>query len=104
LEEAIKKAKCLYEKNKGRPHFQKDWNDKKKRKMDQRKKGFKTTFFRNIPQTYQQGKLAQSEPNMLDSLGKIPRQQPIKCLGCDGDRMYKDFSHKGERMRSIPNI
>jgi hypothetical protein len=55
LEEAIRKDNHLYEKNKVRPYFQKDWDDKKKRKMDQRKKGYKPPFFRNNPQDNQQG-------------------------------------------------
>jgi hypothetical protein len=47
LDEAIRRAKCLYEKHKGRPIFQKAWEDKKKGKMDQRKKGNKTPLFNN---------------------------------------------------------
>jgi hypothetical protein len=34
LEEAIRKAKYLYEHNKGRPSFQKAWDDNKKVNMD----------------------------------------------------------------------
>jgi hypothetical protein len=93
LEEAIRKDKYLYEQNKGRPSFQKAWDDKKKGKMDQRKKGFKPPFIRNNSQAYQQGKLAQGEHKMIDSLGKRPRQHPIKCWGCEGDHMYKDCPH-----------
>jgi hypothetical protein len=61
LEEAIRKDKYLYEKNKGRPTFQKSWDEKKKGKMDQRKKGFKPTFIRNISQSNQQGKPSQGD-------------------------------------------
>jgi hypothetical protein len=50
LEETIRRAKCLYGKQKGRLTFQKDWEDKIKRKVEQRKKGTKTPFFRNITQ------------------------------------------------------
>jgi hypothetical protein len=49
MEETIKREKCLYEKQKENPTFQKAWEDKKKFKMDQRKKGTKTPFFMNIP-------------------------------------------------------
>jgi hypothetical protein len=56
LEETIRKTKHLYEKNRGRSFFQKAWYDKKKGNMEQRKKGFKTPFYRNISQAYQQGK------------------------------------------------
>jgi len=34
FDEAIMKAKCLYDQYRGRPTFQKDWKDKKKGKMD----------------------------------------------------------------------
>jgi hypothetical protein len=47
LEETIRRARHLYEQSKGRPIFQKSWNDKMKDKKDQRKKGFKPPFFRN---------------------------------------------------------
>jgi hypothetical protein len=55
LEEAITKAKHLYEQSIGRPTFQKAWDGKKKGNMDQRKKGFKLPFIRNRSQAYQQG-------------------------------------------------
>jgi hypothetical protein len=35
---------------KSRPTFQKSWEDKKKFKVDQRKKGYNPPFFRNNPQ------------------------------------------------------
>jgi hypothetical protein len=47
LEETIRKARHLYEERKGRPVFQKAWNDKMKGKNDQRKKCFKPPFFSN---------------------------------------------------------
>jgi hypothetical protein len=46
LEEAIRRAKCLYDQHKGRTNFQKAWEDKKKNKMEQRKKGNQPPFFR----------------------------------------------------------
>jgi hypothetical protein len=49
LEETIRRAKCLYDQPKGRPTFKKSWKDKKKFKMDQRKKGTKPPFFINNP-------------------------------------------------------
>jgi hypothetical protein len=39
-----------------RKTFQRVLDDKKKGNMDQRKKGFKTPFFRNNLKTYRQGK------------------------------------------------
>jgi hypothetical protein len=50
LEKTIRRAKCLYDQQKTRPTFQKSWEDKNKFKMDQRKKGTKSPFFRNNPQ------------------------------------------------------
>ena len=41
LEEAIRKEKYFYDQNKGKPDIHKAWKDKKNKKFDQRKKGFK---------------------------------------------------------------
>jgi hypothetical protein len=41
---------------------------------------------------------------MEDSFGKRPRQQPVQCWECEGNHLYRDFHHKGERMRTIDNI
>jgi hypothetical protein len=79
-------------------------DDKKKGKMDQRKKGFKPPFNRNIFQTYQQWKPSQDDQRMTDSLGKRQRQQRIKCWGCEGGHMYKYFPHKGDTLRNLHNI
>jgi hypothetical protein len=48
--------------------------DKKKVKIEKIKKGYKTPFLRNS--SY--GQPTQNEPRMLERLGKIPRQEPIK--------------------------
>jgi hypothetical protein len=50
LEETIRRAKCLYDHQNARSTFQKSWEDKKKFKVDQRKKGTNPPFFRNNPQ------------------------------------------------------
>jgi hypothetical protein len=50
LEETIRHTKFLYEKKRGRSNFQKEWEDKMKSKVEQRKKGAKTLFFRNTAQ------------------------------------------------------
>jgi len=47
LEETIRRESHLYEHSKGRPFFQKYWKDKMKDNKEQRKKGFKTPFFKN---------------------------------------------------------
>jgi hypothetical protein len=50
LEETIRRDKCLYEQQMGRPIFQKASEDKMKNKVEQRKKGAKPSFFRNTTQ------------------------------------------------------
>jgi hypothetical protein len=104
LEEAIRREKHLYEQSRGRPVFQKSWNDKMKGKKDQRKKGFKPPFFKNNSQENQQGQSTQNEHKTADSFGKRPRKQPVQCWGCEGNHLYRDFPHKGERMRIVHNI
>jgi hypothetical protein len=47
LDEVIRRAKFLYDYHIGRPNFQKDWEDKKKGKMKQNKKGNNPPLFRN---------------------------------------------------------
>jgi hypothetical protein len=47
LEEAIRRAKCLFDRHRGRPNFQKAWEDKKKGKIEQMNKSYKTSFFKN---------------------------------------------------------
>jgi hypothetical protein len=39
MEETIRREKCLYEQQRENPTFRKAWDDKKKFKKDQRKKG-----------------------------------------------------------------
>jgi hypothetical protein len=85
LDEAIRRAKCLYDQHRGRPNFHKSWEDKKKGNMEKMKKGNKPPFFINNSQGYP----TQNESRMLETLGKGPRQQPMKCWGCEGDHMYR---------------
>jgi hypothetical protein len=47
LEETIRRDRCLYEKQKGKASYQKAWENKNKNKMEQRKKGTNSSFFRN---------------------------------------------------------
>jgi hypothetical protein len=69
LEETIRRAKFLYDQQKSRPTFQKAWEDKKKFKVDQRKKGVKPPFFRNNPQ----GMKTPREPRTIETGGQRPR-------------------------------
>jgi hypothetical protein len=41
---------------------------------------------------------------MTKSLGKRPMKQPIKCWGCEGDHIYKDFRHQGDNMNIFQSI
>jgi hypothetical protein len=41
---------------------------------------------------------------MENLLGKRLRKQPIKYWVHDGNKLYRDFPHKGERMMIIHNI
>jgi hypothetical protein len=55
LEEAIRRAKYLYEHSRARSVFQKTWNDKMKGKKEKNQKGFKTPFFKSNSQENQKG-------------------------------------------------
>jgi hypothetical protein len=69
LEETIRRDKFIYDQHRGRPTFQNAWEDKKKRNMEQRRKGTKPPFFRNNSQ----GQPAPKEPKMIETMGKRPR-------------------------------
>jgi hypothetical protein len=100
LEETIRRDKFLYDQHKGRPTFQRVWEDKKKSKMDQRKKGIKPPFFRNNSQ----GQPTSKEPRMTEAIGKRPRKPPIQCWGCGGDHVLRDFPHRGEKVKIAYNV
>jgi superfamily II RNA helicase len=100
LEETIRRAKCIYDQQKGRPNFQKAWKDKMKNKVEQRKKGTKPSFLKNIAQRQPTLK----EPRMTVTMGKKPRQQPIQCWGCGGDHMYRDFPQRDEKSTTAHNV
>jgi hypothetical protein len=100
LEETIRRAKCLYDQLKARPAFQKAWEDNKKFKMDQRKKGAKPPFFINNPQWQQTHK----ETRVIDIGSQGPRQPPMQCWGCKGDHRFRDCPHRGEKGRVVHNV
>jgi hypothetical protein len=41
---------------------------------------------------------------MVEVGGKRPRKTPIQCWGCKGDQKYRDFSHKGDKVRVVHNV
>jgi hypothetical protein len=100
LEETIRRDKCLYDQLKARPYFQKSWEDNKKFKMDQRKKGPKPPFFRNNPQWQQMHK----ETRVIDTGTQGPRQPPMQCWGCKGDHRFRDCPHRGGKGRIVYNV
>ena len=91
LDETIRRDKCLYDQQKSRPNFQKYWEDKKKFKMDQKKKGNNTPFFINNTQ----GQPTSREPISIEIGGRSSRKPPIHCWGCKGDHMFRDFPQRG---------
>jgi hypothetical protein len=104
LEEAIRRAKHLYEQRKGRVVFQNAWNEKMKGKKDERKFFCKPPFFKNNSQANQQGRSTQNENKTADSFGKRPRYKLVQCWGCEGNHLYRYYPHKGEIMKTFHNI
>jgi hypothetical protein len=100
LEEDIRHAKCLYDQKKGRLIFQKAWEDKMKRKVEQRKKGTKPPCFKNIVQ----GQPTPKEPKMTETMGQRHGKQPVQCWGCGGDHMYRYFPQRGEKVMIANNV
>ena len=103
LEEVIRRVTHICVHRTGRPIFQKAWNDKMKGKRDQRKKGFKPPFLKNNYQANQQGQGVKNDQKNAASFMKRPRLY-VQCWGCDGNHLYRNCPHKGERMRIVHNI
>jgi hypothetical protein len=99
LEETIRRSKFLYDQKKGKPTFQKAWEDKKKFNMEQRKRGNEPPFFRNSPQ----GKPSFRDPKMVEIGEKRPRKPPIQCWICKGDHKYRYFPHRSDKVRVVHN-
>jgi hypothetical protein len=99
LEETIRRDKFLYDQQRERPTFQKAWEDKKKIKMEKRKKGTKRPFFRNTSQ----GQPTPKDPKMTKPMVQRPRKPSIQCWGCGGYHMYRYFHHRGEKVRTSHN-
>jgi hypothetical protein len=100
MEETIRREKCLYDQQKEKPTFQKSWEDKKKFKREQRKKGIKPPFFRNSPQ----GQSGFREPRKAEVGGQMPRQPPMECWGCKGNHRYRDCPHRNDKVRTVHNV
>jgi hypothetical protein len=100
LEENIRMTKCLYDQHKGKTTYQKSWEDKKKSKMEQRKKGTKPPFFRN---NYKEQPTSK-EFRMTKTLGQRPRKPPYQCWSCKGDHLYRYFPHRSEKVMNFHNV
>jgi hypothetical protein len=100
MEETIRKENCLYHCHRGRPTFQRAWEDKRKFKKEQRQKGSKPSFFRNSSQ----GQPFLREPRMAEVGGKRPRKTLMQCWGCNGDHKFIDFPDRKDKVRTIHNV
>jgi hypothetical protein len=100
LEETIRREKCLYDQKKGKPTFQKAWEEKNKFNKEQRQKGNKPPFFRNSPQ----GQPSFREHRMDEVGGKRSRKTPIQCWCCKGDKKYRYCPHKSGKVRFFHNV
>jgi hypothetical protein len=100
MEETIRRKKCLYEQQREKPTFRKAWEDKKKFKMDQRKKGTKPPFFKNSPQ----GQPSFREPRKAEVGGQTLRPPPMECWGCKGNHRYRDCPHRNDKVRVVHNV
>jgi hypothetical protein len=76
LEEAIRREKHLYEQSRGRPIFQKAWNDKMKGKKEKRKKGFKPPFSRITHKQISKESQPKMSPGWQIHLGKGQDNNP----------------------------
>jgi hypothetical protein len=97
MEETIRKVKCSYEQQGERPILWKVWDDRRKFKKEQRQKGSKPSFFRNIPW----GQSSFKEPRKVEGSEHMPRPPPIECWGCKGNHRYRDCPHRKDKARTI---
>jgi hypothetical protein len=100
LKETIRSGKCHYDQQRGRPTFQKAWEDKMKSKVEQRKKGTKPPFFRNTTQ----GQPTSKEPIIIKAMETRPRKHLMKCWGCDINHMFRDCPQRGEKVRTMHSV
>lgn len=101
LEEAIKKAKHMYEKSKGKTDFRRSLKDKKRDNQNQRKKGFKPPPFRGSSLHQRQGVTSEHKIPEFDGRKK---RQPIECWGSGGDHLQRFFPQQGKSIMTAYNI
>jgi hypothetical protein len=100
MEETIRREKCLYEQQREKPTFRKAWDDQKRFKKEQRKKGNRPPFFRNNPW----GQSSFREPRKVERSENMPRPPPIECWVCKGNHRYKDYPHRKDKARIVHTI
>ena len=101
LEEAIRKAKHLYEQSKGRTNFRKSWKDKKQDIQEQRKKGSKPPPFRG--NTFQPRQGIANDQKASEPAGRKNRE-PIECWTCGGDHLQRFCPQQRKSAMTAHNI
>jgi hypothetical protein len=76
---------------------------KEKGQARSEEEGISISFLWNNSNTYQSSHPVHSRSKMVKSLGKRERQ-PIKCWGCEGNHLYRDFPQKIDTMSDMQNI
>jgi hypothetical protein len=115
LEETIQKARYCYEQFESQTEPREDW--KKKSSLGFKKKGFKSSIFKNYRKgsrmslptrsVYQQNFPSQSGNKPFGSTpGKTdnPKREPLKCWGCREEHLLRDFPHRQQNSRRVYNI
>ena len=85
------RKKPLYEHNKNKAPYQKNWKDMKKNKQEQRKKGFRPSKFKN-GNSYQQGK-PRDEP--------LAKRPPVECWICKENHFSTQLPCKKNNLHNI---
>ena len=68
------------------------------------KKGFKPPHFKNQQKNFQQNNQPTQNGNKLvESLEKWSKQ-PIQCLGCEEDNMYRNCPHQKNNTKNFYNM
>jgi len=68
--------------------------------VEQRKKGVKPPFSRNIVQ----GKMTLQKPIMSETTGQNSWKQPMQFWGCGGNHMYTDYPKIGDKSRTVHSV
>jgi hypothetical protein len=100
MEETIRREKFLYEQQRENPTFWKAWDDQKRFKKEQRKKGDKPSFLQNSCQ----GQPSFREPRRNEEGAQRQRLTPIQCWGCQGNHKYRDCPHKNGKARTVHTV